>query len=51
MDLPAILKAFKDIGYDGTLTLDLYANPTPVYASRQCAPVVNQACQFLGVPY
>jgi sugar phosphate isomerase/epimerase len=51
MDLPAVLKAFKDIGYDGTLTLDLYGNPTPVYSSRQCASEVNRACQFLQVPY
>jgi sugar phosphate isomerase/epimerase len=51
MDMHAILHAFKAIRYDGTLTLDLYGNPTPVYAARQCAPMVNEACQFLGVPY
>ena len=51
MDLPSIVQAFKDIGYDGTLTLDLYANPTPVYSARQCLEQVNQACEFLGIPY
>ncbi len=51
MDMSAILRAFKAIGYEGTLTLDLYGNPTPVYAARRCAPEVDQACQFLGVPY
>jgi len=51
MDLQAILQTFKDIGYDGTLTLDLYGNPTPVYSAHQSALKVDQACQFLGVPY
>jgi sugar phosphate isomerase/epimerase len=49
LDLQAILKAFKTIHYDGTLTLDLYGNPTPVYAARQCAPEVRRACEFLGL--
>jgi sugar phosphate isomerase/epimerase len=49
MNLQAVLQAFKVIGYDGTLTLDLYGNPTPVYSARQCAPNVDQACQFLGL--
>jgi sugar phosphate isomerase/epimerase len=49
MDLQAILQAFKAIGYDGTLTLDLYGNPTPVYAARQCASEVNRVCQILGL--
>jgi sugar phosphate isomerase/epimerase len=49
MNIEAILQAFKAIGYDGTLTLDLYGNPTPVYAARQCAPEVKRACRFLGL--
>ena len=49
LDLQAILEAFKTIDYDGTLTLDLYGNPTPVYATRQCAPEVRYACEFLGL--
>jgi sugar phosphate isomerase/epimerase len=49
MDLPAILEAFKAIAYDGTLTLDLYGNPTPVYWARQIAAEVDRACQFLGL--
>jgi len=51
MDLQAIVKAFKEIKYDGTLTLDLYGNPTPVYAARDSATQVNEVCEFLGVPY
>ena len=49
LDLEAILKAFKTMQYDGTLTLDLYGNPTPVQATRQCASEVRRACQFLGI--
>ena len=49
MDLQAIQQAFKAIGFDGTLTLDLYGNPTPVYAANQCAPEVNRVCRFLGL--
>jgi sugar phosphate isomerase/epimerase len=49
MDLPAILQAFKAIAYNGTVTLDLYGNPTPEYWARQSAGVVHQACEFLGL--
>jgi sugar phosphate isomerase/epimerase len=49
LDMQAILQAFKAIGYDGTLTLDLYGNPTPVHSARQSAPEVDRACQFLGL--
>ena len=49
LDLEAILKAFKAIAYDGTLTLDLYGNPTPAHAARQCAAEVRRACELLGV--
>jgi sugar phosphate isomerase/epimerase len=49
MNLQAVLQAFKVIRYDGTLTLDLYGNPTPVHSARQSAAQVDKACQFLGL--
>lgn len=49
MNLQLVLQAFKTIGYDGTLTLDLYANPTPDYWARKCAPIMDEACKFLGL--
>jgi sugar phosphate isomerase/epimerase len=49
MNLQAVLQAFKIIGYDGTLTLDLYGNPTPDYSARRSAGRVKEACQFLGL--
>lgn len=50
LDLQGILEAFKKIDFDGTLTLDLYGNPTPMSAARQCAPDLRHACEFLGLP-
>ena len=49
MKLQAVLQAFKVIGYDGTLTLDLYGNPTPDYSARESAAKVDEACGFLGL--
>lgn len=49
MDIPAILKAFRDIGYKGTMTLDLYGYPTPVEALAASVPRMRQACEFLGI--
>lgn len=47
MDLDGLLQAFLDVGFDGTLTLDLYGNPTPVDAARVSAPRVAQALHRL----
>lgn len=49
MDLDGLLRAFVDIGFDGTMTLDLYGNPTPVEATRQSAPLVARALHRLGI--
>jgi sugar phosphate isomerase/epimerase len=48
MDIEALLRTFKDIGFDGSLTLDLYGNPTPIRAARVSACYVNSACDALG---
>ena len=50
LDLEAILRAFKDFGYDGTLTLDLYGNPTPIHGTERCLPWLRRAYQDLGIP-
>lgn len=50
MDIAGLLQAFQRIGYDGTITLDLYGNPTPVAAARCSLPKLRQACELLGVP-
>lgn len=50
MDLEAILSAFKGIRFDGSLMLDLYLNPTPVYAVRQSMPWLRKAYDLLGLP-
>jgi len=44
MDLPSLLVAFQEIGYRGTLTLDLYGNPTPITAARRSRAAVKNAC-------
>jgi sugar phosphate isomerase/epimerase len=49
MDLPSLLVAFQEIGYRGTLALDLYGNPTPITAARQSRAAVKKACNFLQI--
>jgi sugar phosphate isomerase/epimerase len=49
MNVDALLQSFKDIGYSGTLTVDLYGNPTPIRAARAIAPRVKEACEFLRI--
>jgi hypothetical protein len=49
MDLEALLKAFKGIGYDGTIALDLYGYPLPVQAFPSAVSRMREACSFLGV--
>jgi sugar phosphate isomerase/epimerase len=49
MDLDELLSALVDTGFDGTMTLDLYGNPTPVAAARQSAPLFRQAAHRLGI--
>lgn len=49
VDIPGLLQAFKDIGYDGSITLDLYGNPTPIAAARLGIPMLRHACEFLNI--
>jgi sugar phosphate isomerase/epimerase len=49
VDIPALLQAFKEIGYDGSITLDLYGNPTPIAAARLGIPMLRDACEFLDI--
>jgi sugar phosphate isomerase/epimerase len=49
LDIEGILRAFKEIHYDGTMTLDLYGNPTPVEATKASVPVLQRAYQVLGI--
>ncbi len=49
LDLDGILKAFKDIRYDGTLTLDLYGNPTPLEGTKASLPMLRHAYEYLGI--
>jgi sugar phosphate isomerase/epimerase len=49
MNVPAILRKFKEIGYNGTMTLDLYGYPVPVQALRRSVPRMREACDFLGI--
>jgi sugar phosphate isomerase/epimerase len=49
MDIDALLNAFKEMEYSGTLTVDLYGNPTPIRAARAIAPKVKEACEFLRI--
>ena len=51
LDLEGILSAFKGIHYDGTLTLDLYGNPTPVESTKVSIPMLQRAHQALGIPH
>jgi sugar phosphate isomerase/epimerase len=48
MDIDALLRAFQEIGYNGSLTLDLYGNPTPIRAAQSCALFVHKAYEVLG---
>jgi sugar phosphate isomerase/epimerase len=49
LDIPAMLTAFRDIGYRGTMTLDLYGYPMAAGALRGCVTEMRRACEFLGI--
>jgi len=49
MDLQSLLKAFKNIAYDGTIALDLYGYPLPVQALPEAVSRTREACAFLGL--
>ncbi|HLJ87931.1 MAG TPA: sugar phosphate isomerase/epimerase family protein [Candidatus Angelobacter sp.] len=49
LDLQRILGAFKEVQYDGTLTLDLYGYPTPLYGIQQSIPMLRHAYEYLSI--
>ena len=51
MDVARLLRAFRDIGFQGSLALDLYGNPTPIAAVRRSSARVKEACEFLGLAH
>ena len=44
-----ILDAFKEIGYNGTMCLDLYGYPMPVRELEGCAARMREAGGYLGI--
>lgn len=50
LQLQAALDAFREIGYDGTMTLDLFGYPMPLQALPGGAARLREACEFLGLP-
>ena len=48
--IQAMLEAFRDIQFDGTMALDLYGYPTPVEALPLSVARLREACKFLGLP-
>jgi sugar phosphate isomerase/epimerase len=50
LNLRAILDAFREIRYDGTMTLDLYGYPTPVEGLRWSVLKMREAFDYLGIP-
>lgn len=49
MDIDGLLTVFREIGYNGTLALDLYGNPTPIEAARRSAQRVRESGELLGL--
>jgi sugar phosphate isomerase/epimerase len=49
MDLHSLLNAFKNIGYDGTMALDLYGYPLPEQALPDAVSQMREACELLGL--
>jgi sugar phosphate isomerase/epimerase len=49
LNISGILDAFKEIGYNGTMTLDLYGYPLPVSELKGCTTRMREACEYLGI--
>ena len=49
MNVQGMLNAFREIGYNGSMTLDLYGYPTPVEALAWSIPRMREACDFLRI--
>lgn len=41
MDFDALVRALCELGYRHSRAFDLYGDPTPIGAARDCAPVVE----------
>jgi sugar phosphate isomerase/epimerase len=50
LEIQAMLQAFRDIHYDGTMALDLHDYPMPVQALQVSATRLREACEFLRLP-
>ena len=49
LDIDGILGAFKEIGYDGTITLDLWGYPLPIEGSKVGIKKLEEAQVKLGI--
>jgi len=49
LDIDGILRAFKEIGYDGTMTLDLWCYPLPIEGSKIGIKKLREAATTLGI--
>lgn len=49
LDIDGILHAFKEIGYDGTITLDLWGYPLPVEGSKIGIKKLSETVTKLGI--
>lgn len=49
MDIEALVEAFFEIDYRGSLALDLYGNPAPIAAARDCALIVADTLKRLNI--
>jgi sugar phosphate isomerase/epimerase len=49
MDIPALIRAFCEIRYNGTIALDLYGNPIPVDSARRAAPIFTRIFEQLSM--
>ena len=49
LDIQGILRAFKEIDYDGTVTLDLWGYPLPIEGSRLGMQKLKEAIHYLGI--
>ena len=50
LDIDGIVRAFKEIGYDGTMTLDIWGYPLPIEGSKIGIKKLEEAVAKLGIP-
>jgi fructoselysine 3-epimerase len=49
MDMDAVIKALKEVRFNGTITMDLYSYPLPEQGSQIGIPRLKQAIEELGL--